>query len=996
MSYTYRRHLIVIGLYLLLTLLLTWPLAAHLPSRVPGEATWAFDEYTFIWNMWWFKHSLLTLGQTPLETNHLFFPLGIRLTTYTFNLFNAAFGLPLQLALSLPLASNLTLIFSYLSSAYGMFLLTRYLLSRPETGDRRPHPFRVSWGLTTDRQPPTGISPSSLTIDHSQLTIDNYLASFAAGAVYAFSASRMMYLALGHYNFVTIQWFPFYTLFLLKTLRGGGWKNSLLAGLFAAFCLYAELTFSVFLLFITLILFIAESASQRMGESANGRISEAHFAPPLPRSPAPLRSLRVASLLLRLIPIGLTAFLLTAPFLLAVLPDFLNPAYAEPGWGEGVKLSADLAGLVTPTPLHPLYSGEWLAELRAVIEGRGRFSDVNTLFLGYGILALALLGFLTNRKAGRVWLWSALIFAVLSLGPLLTINSQNRFNLDGLDVTFPMPFALLHYVPLINANRVPNRFGIPLTLALAVLAGFAVSRITCQVSGVRYQVSRITPPKAHKAHALRTTHYAPRFTLYASRFTLHAFLLALLLFDQVSVPLPLTDARIPDVYRQIGAEPGNFTLLQLPLGWRNSYGTLGAEQTQLEYYQSAHLRPMLGGNTSRNPAFKFDYYANIPLFKALTEAELYRPVDETTLQRAREQAAELMTLYHVKYLVIHEPIPQRKPYEDTYEATRKLALDLIPHQPRPVYQSPGVQAFAVQPAELPNPLALDFGDWRSDPYRGEGWAGNEEVFGATANWATAAEAVIFFPAQGGGERRLSLHIAPFAYPGMPAQTVRLQLNDQLLAGSYPLLEGWQSIEAVLPAAALLDGLNRLTLHFDHTAQPRQVLPAAAAIGQTGVTTPVDVEVNSGSDFAFITVGFGPAAEDASAHRRGVNVAVLAPDTGRVIASRGFDTAANAYEAAALRQFIQEIPDGQLVALATQGVDATTFFDAETWASLQTLGLSTGSLTPPFSAIGVKGAPAGTALSATAGSSGTAYLRLGPSPDTRSLAAAVDKVTIIVP
>jgi arginyl-tRNA synthetase len=33
---------------------------------------------------------------------------------------------------------------------------------------------------------------------------------------------------------------------------------------------------------------------------------------------------------------------------------------------------------------------------------------------------------------------------------------------------------------------------------------------------------------------------------------------------------------------------------------------------------------MLGGNTSRNPAFKFDYYANIPLFFALTETELYR------------------------------------------------------------------------------------------------------------------------------------------------------------------------------------------------------------------------------------------------------------------------------------------------------------------------------------------------------------------------------------
>ena len=68
--------------------------------------------------------------------------------------------------------------------------------------------------------------------------------------------SRMMYVALGHYNFVTIQWFPFYTLFLIKTLRQGTVRNWTLAALFAAFCLYAELTFSVFLIFLTLILLL--------------------------------------------------------------------------------------------------------------------------------------------------------------------------------------------------------------------------------------------------------------------------------------------------------------------------------------------------------------------------------------------------------------------------------------------------------------------------------------------------------------------------------------------------------------------------------------------------------------------------------------------------------------------------------------------------------------------------------------------------------------------
>lgn len=932
MNKRYSVHLGVLGLYTLLTLLLTWPLVTRLTSHVPGEATWAFDESTFVWNMWWFNFSLLQLGQSPLVSDYIFFPLGIHLTTYTFNLFNAAFGLPLQLSLGLPLASNLALIFSYVSSAYGTFLLVLYLLRR-----------------------------HALT-----LPVARDLAAALAGAVFAFSASRMMYVALGHYNFVTIQWFPFYTLFLLKTLSRGNWRDIGLAGLFAALCLYAELTYSVFLLFITLFILLG-----------NWWIGRQRQVPVIAFITRDVTNLGLVALI---------AFGLSAPFILAVLPDFLDPAFAEPGWGEGLKLSADLVGLVTLTPLHPLSGLDWLQELQAVTAGTGRFSDANTLFLGYGILALAFLGFISQRPAARVWFWSGLLFAILSLGPLLTINGQNRFNLDGLEVTFPLPFMLLHYLPLLNANRVPNRFGIPLTLALAVLVGYAVVWFNERLGRRRASLSLPYNPSSQHGTSLSLS--------YTLILPLNLLLLALLLFDQYSVPLPLTDARVPTVYTQIGAEPEMFTLMQLPLGWRNSYGMLGAEQTQLQYYQSVHHRPILGGNTSRNPSFKFDYYANIPLFAALIGVETYQPVGETILTQARQQAPELLALYNIKYLVIHEPVPFRPPYKDTFTATRTLALDLIPHQAEPVYQSPGVQAFAVQPASIPDSLRIDLGDWTGDPYRGEGWAGNEEIFAATANWATANGAELFFPVQGPGERRLTLQLAPFSYPGMPEQQVHFSLNEQVINSSASLHEGWQTYELRLPEEVLRQGLNRLTLHFSHLAQPRQVLPAQSAIGQTGVSTPIDLELNSGASFAFITAGFGDEAVDLSSHRRGVNLAILHPASGALLSMKGFDTAANEFEAATLSQYIATIPAGHIVLVATQGLEATAFFNDETWAALQTLGLPPEALVPPFSAIGIKGAPPGSALQASG--EGTAYLRLGHNPDTRTLAVAVDWVTVAVP
>jgi hypothetical protein len=558
---------------------------------------------------------------------------------------------------------------------------------------------------------------------------------------------------------------------------------------------------------------------------------------------------------------------------------------------------------------------------------------------------------------------------------------------------------LLHYLPILSANRVPNRFGIPLSLALAVLVGYGVVWINEQVSRRRTSLSLSYNPSSRRRTSLSlsdnpSSHRRASLSLPYTVILLNLLLLALLLFDQYSVPLPLTDARVPGVYAQIGAEPEMFTLMQLPLGWRNSYGMLGAEQTQLQYYQSVHQRPILGGNTSRNPSFKFDYYANIPLFAALIGAETYQPVDETVLAQARQQAAELMALYDIKYLVIHEPVPLRPPYKDTFTTTRTLALDLIPHQAEPVYQSPGVQVFAVQPAERPNPLRIDLGDWTGDPYRGEGWAGNEEIFAATANWAIANEAELFFPVKGPGERRLTLQLAPFAYPEMREQRVHFSLNGQALADDIVLHEGWQTYELRLPEQALQQGLNRLTLHFSHLAQPHQVLPAQYTIGQTGISTPVDLELNSGADFAFITASFGDEAVDLSSHRRGVNVAVLHPESGELLSMKGFDTAANEFEVAALSQFIAAIPAGHIVLVASQGPEATAFFNDETWAALHTLGLNSEALAPPFSAIGVKDAPPGSALQAAG--EGTAYLRLGRNPDTRPLAVAVDWVVIAVP
>jgi hypothetical protein len=791
----YRAHVVVLALYSLLAMGFTWPLAAHLTSHIPGSAVWAFDESTFVWNMWWFKFSLLNLGQSPLHTDYIFYPLGIDLVLYTYNFFNALLGLPLQMVLPLPLASNLVILFAYVMSGYGGYLLVLYLLAR----NRR-----------------TGAGQDGI--------LSRQVAAFIAGAAYAFAASRMIYAALGHYDMVTAQWFPFYALFFLKTLRQPGYRHAILAGVFAALALLAEMIFGVFLLFLSLILLFFELRTAQQLTAETQRENRMSLWPPRLRG----------EMIPRLVVLALTAALLWSPVMLPVLRAFGQGDFALAGWGEGLKLSADLAGWFTPTALHPLFGArDWPAYLRAVVEGHTPFLDVNTVFLGYGVLALAIIGALGAWKQARAWAWSAVAFAVFTLGPLLQVNGHFLFPLDNLlreqglsqDVTIPLPFALLHYIPIIKANRVPNRFSVVLSLALAVLVGYGALYLLSQISNLKSE-NRLS---AALAPALRSGASAGVSGQRSAVSNLIAgcLLLGIVLFDQVSVPLPLTDARVPAPYASIAAEAGDFAILQLPLGWRNSFGTRGAEQTQLQYYQALDHKRMLAGNISRAPDFKFDYFTRIPLFRALTEVELYRQPDAETLARARAQAGELMTLYDVRYLVIHEPIPLRYPYVDTMPATRDLAFALLPLDPSPVASGDGATAYRVVQPPLPDPLRVDFGAWTAAPYRGEGWGDDEEVFAASANWVLGTEARLFFPVRGSGDRRLALRITPFAYPGAPSQTLALTLNDKPLGEALSLGEGWQVIETTLPESALRQGLNTLGLRFDHAMSPSDVLPGVS-------------------------------------------------------------------------------------------------------------------------------------------------------------------------
>lgn len=945
-----RSHLTVLGLYTGLALLLTWPLVAQITTHVPGIAQWAFDESTFIWNIWYFKHALVDHLRNPLHSELIWYPLGIDLVLYTYNFYHVLAAQPLALAVNLAFGSNVTLLCSTLLSGYGTFLLVRYLLQRNE---------RAADG---DQQPP-----------HPEHRIAKLLPAVIAGLLYAFASNRSIYAALGHYDMVTTQWIPFYALMLLRSLdhtlpAPGRRKAALLAGLFFAFTGLAEMISALFLAIFTLIVSVVFLTVGRRRDPVG-----AANTPPHSSFAATLGLLSPALGLISLI-----AFALWSPVLIPILHQFLTNDFSLKGWGEAIPLSTDLLGWFTPTQLHPFFGGELVPELRRVQElahqpdGVG-FRDLNTVFLGWVSLLLAVMAALGYGRQLAIWLWTSLIFGFFTLGPFLQINGRYQFDLDGIPATFPLPYALLHYLPIIKANRAPNRNSVLLLLGLAVLVGYGC-----------YWLLRMRADRPRRP---------------ARQFMVGTILAAAILFEHLALPLPLSDAHIPAVYAEIAADPRPVSVLQFPLGWRNSFRTFGPEQTQLQYFQSAHGKPMIGGNISRAPDFKLAYFERLPFFQVLEKVQRNQAVDPDLLAMARAQTQALLYLYNVGYVLLYPPIPERRPYDTSWQATWAFVKENLPLEPQPFWAEAGIEAYRViQPAGADH-FTLDLGVLGTFAYRGEGWAEGEaeQGDGITFTWATAQRSRLFVPlrqVQADAIYQVRLRLRPYLYPGSAAQTVQLTVNQAAFA-TQTLSDDWQEINWAIPGSLLVDGLNRLELDWGYALAPRQVTPGSRTIGATGITLPIDVDLKGFNEGGFIAL-FDEAGQqiDAAAGRKGVNVTVLDQASGAVLHKVGFDTTANVYESERLAQFLHDLEPGALTLVVSNG-DAAAFLTPAAVAGLRGLGaeVTLEQLRGQYFAVaGVQGAAPGSAVQVL--HEQDAFLRISLERDRRTLAAAVDWVEVV--
>jgi hypothetical protein len=175
-------------------------------------------------------------------------------------------------------------------------------------------------------------------------------------------------------------------------------------------------------------------------------------------------------------------------------------------------------------------------------------------------LAVVLVAAWRGWRPSRLWIAVTLVFGALSLGPFLHIA--------GVETYVPGPWALLRYVPLIGAARMPAR------LAIVAMLGFSVVF-------------------AQALAWLRARSARPALLLTA--------VAAALVFELAPAPRLLYPADIPEVYRTIAADPADVAVLQLPFGIRDGTTSIGQFNTAYQFYQTQHQKRLVGGYLSRVP-----------------------------------------------------------------------------------------------------------------------------------------------------------------------------------------------------------------------------------------------------------------------------------------------------------------------------------------------------------------------------------------------------------
>jgi len=434
----------VLFFYLLLALVMTYPLVARFAHAVLGPPG---DNFEYLYKLWWFKRALFDLGISPFFNADVFYPEGYYLALHEMSLANVSLGTPLTILCGETVSYNTLVLLSFVLSGFGVYLLA----------------FR----LTRAR-----------------------LAALLGGVVYAFCSYRMGHLGAGHLNLLGTQWLPFLFLCLEQVLETKKTLSAILVGVFFALSALSSWYYAP-----TAAIFAAAYVSWRARpwreRLLNRRLwysfALAAVVAILLMAPSVVHTMqqwgqREMAFSLREVDV-----------FSASVGDFLVPNPMHPLWG---KLVAPYYVERQDVPEHTI-ALSWIAMVLALVAMWTRRERVSSAYaLLFGLSLVLALGTTLHVGGQRVyvvvpaWVERGFTAAMGLLAKRLALHPMPMYydlRVAGA-IYVPLPTLLCYlYLPFFDAMRVWTRFGLISAFAVAILASIGLARIMEGTDGTAHR-----------------------------------------------------------------------------------------------------------------------------------------------------------------------------------------------------------------------------------------------------------------------------------------------------------------------------------------------------------------------------------------------------------------------------------------------------------------------------------------------------------------------------
>ncbi|HEX2915210.1 MAG TPA: hypothetical protein VH186_30880 [Chloroflexia bacterium] len=361
-----KTHLLVLGIYILLTLGFAWTILPNLGKYTPGN--FPLDRNQYLWSFWWTKHAIFDLGVNPLRTDLLFYPYGVSLSMHAYSPLNVFLSLPLQLLIGTIATYTILGLVAFPLGAYTGFLLAHYLTK-------------------------------------------NVAASFCAGLLFSFTSFHYGELKDEHLYLTSTWWIPLFVLFMLKGVQANARpaiiRNVLLAGLFVALIGLNDYYYLTYIALFTIGYWAWHTARMLWPALRQRRNWKVSFNP-------------VIALTLKLGGMWLVGGIGLSYILFRLFRDIKSGIFTQVSVsGQELDGSSDFLSLWLPPADNP-----FLGQRLGVWKNLGlNLTDSGTI--GYVGMALAVLALIWSLRQARPWIWACIAWLILALGPSLRFNLQN-------------------------------------------------------------------------------------------------------------------------------------------------------------------------------------------------------------------------------------------------------------------------------------------------------------------------------------------------------------------------------------------------------------------------------------------------------------------------------------------------------------------------------------------------------------------------------------------